>query len=57
MKGVGDLKSALASDVEMQSLEIVQYFLTMMFWNDGVYPVMLGVCDLCVYFDFIGHYS
>ena len=39
LKGIGDLKSALTSDVEMQSLEfaqlvfglaLVQYFLTML---------------------------
>ena len=53
LKGVGDLKSTLTSDMEMQSLEfaqlvfglaLVQYFLTMTFCN--VYPVMLEVCDL-----------
>ena len=55
LKGVGDLKSALTSDMEMQSLEfaqlgfglaLVQYFLTMMFWNGNVYPVMLEEWDL-----------
>ena len=59
MKGVGDLKSTLISEVEMQCLEFaqlvcglasVQYFLTMTFWNGNVYPVILEVCDL--YFDF-----
>ena len=66
MKRVGDLKSALTSDMEMQSLEfaqlvfglaVVQYFLTMMFWNGHIYPVMLEVCDLLFNFDFIGDYS
>jgi hypothetical protein len=33
---------------------LVQYFLTMMFWNGNVYPVMLEVCDLLFDFDFIG---
>ena len=66
MKGVGDLKSTLTSDMEMQSLEfaqlvfglaLVQYFLTMMFWNGNICPVMLEVCDLLFDFDFIGDYS
>ena len=52
--------------MEMQSLKLaqlvyglalVQYFLTMMFWNDNIYPVMLEVCDQLFYFDFIGDYS
>ena len=51
----GDLKSILTSDMEMWSLEfdqlifgltLVQYFLTVMFWNGNVHPVMLEVCDL-----------
>ena len=42
-------------DIQMLSLEfaqmvfglaVVQYFLTMAFWNDNVYPVMLEVSDL-----------
>jgi hypothetical protein len=61
MKGAGDLKSALTSDMEMQSLEfaqlgfglaLVQDFLTMMFGNGNVYPAMLEVCDLLFDFDF-----
>jgi hypothetical protein len=32
-------------------LELVQYFLTMTFWNGNKYPVM------CFDFDFIGDYS
>ena len=52
--------------MESQSLEIaplvfgltlVQYFLTMTFWNGNVYPVMLEVCDLLFDFDFIPGYS
>jgi hypothetical protein len=52
--------------MEIQSLEIaplvfgltlVQYFLTMTFWNGNVYPVMLEICDLLYNFDFIGHYT
>ena len=55
MEGVADLKSALTSDMEVQSLEfahlvsclaLVQYFLTMTFWNANVYTVMLKACDL-----------
>ena len=66
MKGVGHLKSTLTSDIVIQSLEfaqlvfclaLVQYFLTMTFWNGNVYPVMLEVCDLLFDFDFIGDYS
>ena len=38
-------------------LALVQYFLTMTFWNGNVYPVMLEVCDLLFDFDFIGDYS
>jgi hypothetical protein len=53
--------------MEMQSLKfaqpvfglaLVQYFLlTMTFCNGNIYPVMLEVCDLLVYLDFIGDYS
>ena len=52
--------------MEMQSLEfaqlvfglaLVQYFLTMTFWNGNVYPVMLEVCDLLFNFDFLRDYS
>ena len=66
MKGVGDLQSAVTSDMEMQSLEfaqlafglaLVQCFPTMRFWNGNVYPVMLEVCDLLFDFDFIRDYS
>ena len=55
MKGVGDLKSALTSDIETQKLEftqlvsclaLVQYFLIMTFWSGNVYLVMLEACDL-----------
>jgi hypothetical protein len=42
MKGAGDLKSALTTDVEfvhlVVGLALVQYFLTMMFWNGNEYP-------------------
>ena len=64
IKRIGDLKSTLTSDMEMQSLEfsqlvfglaLVQYFLTMTFWNGTVYPVMWEVRDLL--FDFIEDYS
>jgi hypothetical protein len=46
LNGFGDLKSALITYMEMQSLEfaqqffclaLVQYFLTMTFWNANVY--------------------
>ena len=66
MKEVRDLKNALTSDMEMQSLEfaqlvfclaLVQYFLTKMFWNGNMYPLMLEVYDLLFDFDFIGDYS
>ena len=45
LKGVGDLKSTLTSDMEIRSLKfaklvlclgLVQYFLTMMLWNTNV---------------------
>jgi hypothetical protein len=38
---------------------LVQYFLTMIFWNGNVYPVMFKVCDLLFFFffDLIGDYS
>ena len=66
MKEVRDLKNALTSDMEVQSLEfaqlvfylaLVQYFLTKMFWNGNMYPLMLEVYDLLFDFDFIGDYS
>jgi hypothetical protein len=50
--------------MEMQNLEFAQLalvllfsqdFLTMLFWNHNVDPVMLEVCDLLFYF--IGDYS
>jgi hypothetical protein len=62
----GIQKSALTSDIEMQSLEFAQmvfdvalvyYFLIKAFWNDNEYPVVLEVCDLLFDFDFIGNYS
>ena len=59
MKGVGDFKSTLTSDVEMKKLEftqLVQDFFTVMFWNGNVYPVMFEVCHLFFDFDFIGDY-
>jgi hypothetical protein len=40
-------------------LSLVQYFLTMTFWNGDyiyIYPVKWEVCDLLFYFDFIGNY-
>jgi len=54
MKGVGDLKTALPSDMEMQSLEFAQldsgpvFPNYDVFKNGNVYPVMLEVCDLLV---------
>ena len=66
MKGLGDLKSALTSDVEVLSLEfaqvvfgpgLFQYFLIMTFSNSNIHSVMLEVCDLLLYFDFIEYYS
>jgi hypothetical protein len=60
MRGVGDFKSTLTSDVEMKKLEftqLVQDFFTVMFWYGNVYPVMFEVCHLFFDFDFIGDYS
>lgn len=51
MKGVGDLKITLISDMEIQSLEfsqlvfclaLIQYLLTIIFWRGNKYPMMLG---------------
>ena len=51
--------------MEIQSLEIVQlvfglallqYFVTITYWNDNVYPLMLEIRDLLFDFDFIGDY-
>ena len=39
------------------SFPLVQYFLTLTFWNSNVYPMVLEVCDLLFNFDFIGDYS
>lgn len=52
--GIGNLKTALTSDIEMQCLKFallvfrhsfIQYFLTMLFfpsfWNRNVYPVSI----------------
>jgi hypothetical protein len=53
-------------DIKMQSLKfcqlvsgiaLVQYFLTMTFWNSNVNSVILEVCDLLFNFDFLGDYS
>ena len=61
MKGVGHLKTILTSDTEMLILEfaqlvvgltLVQYFLTVEFWNGNMYLVMLELCDLLFDFDF-----
>ena len=73
LKGVGDLKSILASDMEMQSLEfvhlvfsfaLVQYFLTMLLLFDfemvmyiWCHYMLEEVCDMFSGFDFIGDYS
>jgi hypothetical protein len=75
MKGVGDLKNTLTSDMEIKNLEFAQlvfglafaqYFLTVIFWNGNVFPVMFEVCDLfccccccccCFYFDLTADYS
>jgi hypothetical protein len=63
---VNKAERSWTSDMEMQSLEfsplvfclaLIQYFLTMKFWNGNVYPVMLEVCGLLFDFDFIGDYS
>lgn len=71
MKGVGDLKRVLTSDMELQSLEfaqqvfglaLVQYFLTMFpfpHFRMVMYILchyMLEVCNLLYYFDFTGDY-
>ena len=61
MKGVGHLKRILTSDTEMLILDfaqlvvgltLVQYFLTVEFWNGNMYLVMLELCDLLFDFDF-----
>ena len=38
-------------------LILVQYFLTITFWNDNAYLMMLEICDLVFNFDFVGGYS
>ena len=38
-------------------LDLVQYFLTMTFWNGNIYPVRLEACDLLFNFNFIGDCS
>jgi hypothetical protein len=52
--------------MEIQSLEfaqlvsglaLVQYFLTITFWNGNIYPVILNICDLFFYFYFIENFS
>ena len=66
MKGVGDLKNTLTSDMEIKNLEFAQlvfglafaqYFLTVIFWNGNAYPVMFEVWDLLFHFDFIEDYN
>ena len=59
MKWFGDLRRALTSDMELQSLEFAQLvfglaLVTMKFWNGSL---ILEVCDLLFDFDFIGDYS
>jgi hypothetical protein len=63
---VSKAERSWTSEMEMQSLEffqlvfglaLAQYFSTMMFWNDNVYPVLLNGYDLLFHFDFIGNYS
>jgi hypothetical protein len=36
---------------------LVQYFLTVIFWNGNAYPVMFEVWDLLFHFDFIEDYN
>ena len=59
---VNKTERSWASDIKMQSLKVVllgfglalvQYFLTMAFWNGNAYPVVLEVCDLLSDFYFI----
>ena len=72
LKGVGDLKRTLTSDMKIQdlefvllafSLELVLYFLTILpFLSFGMVlnilsHCMLEVCDLLFDFDFIEGYS
>ena len=65
MNGVGDLKNALTSDMEMQSLKfaLVQYFLTVcpsLYFGMVMYTLhhcMFKVCDLLSDFKFTGHYN
>ena len=60
LKGVGDLKSALTSDMEMQSLEYAQLacFGPIFPYHDilewlCIFCTMLEVCDLLFDFDFL----
>ena len=72
LKGVGDLRSILTSDMEMQSLEfaqpvfslaLAQHFLAILpflRFEMAMYILchyMLEVCDLFLDFDFISDYS
>ena len=65
---VNKAERSWTSDVKMQSLEfaqvtfglaLIQYFLTVMFWNGNVYtvPSYVEVSDLLFYFDSIGEYG
>jgi hypothetical protein len=60
------VKSALTTDMEIQSLEfiqmtfalaLVQYCFTITFWSRNIYPVMLEVYALLCDFDYIQHYT
>jgi hypothetical protein len=69
LKGLGDMKSTLTSDMEMQSLEfaqmivglaLVQYFLAFLPFlifemaMNILFHFMLEVCNLLFHFDFTG---
>ena len=61
-----NLKITFISDMEGQSSEslslvfgftLIQYFLSMTFWNGNIWPVILEVCEQLLYVHFIGDYS
>jgi hypothetical protein len=59
---IGDLKSTLVTDIEMQSLEFAQLVLglvcsrmfTMSLWNGSAYSMVFKVSDLLFDFEFTG---
>jgi hypothetical protein len=39
--------------VSKEDFDLIQDFLTVKFWNGNACPIILDVCDLPFYFDFI----